>query len=132
VAPWSWRILEAVRRAGAPVVHFAAAGGNLLERLAVGADVVAVDATQSLSIARGRLGMLPVQGNLDPARLAAGWPVVAAAVDHVLEANHGRFGHIFNTGHAIPRDTDPRRLRDVVSLVHERSRIGAGRPRVVA
>jgi len=132
VAPWSWRILDAVRRAGAPVVHFAAAGGNLLELLAVGADVVAVDATQSLFVARARLGTLPVQGNLDPARLAAGWPVVAAAVDQVLKANRGRFGHIFNTGHAVPRDTDPGRLRDVVSLVHELGRSGAGRRRVVA
>jgi uroporphyrinogen decarboxylase len=132
VAPWSWRILQAVRRAGAPVVHFVAAGGNLLERLAVGADVVGVDATQSLSVARARLGMLPVQGNLDPARLAAGWPVVAEAVGHVLDDNRGRFGHVFNTGHAVPRDTDPRRLRDVVSLVHDRGRVGAGRRRVVA
>lgn len=128
VAPWSRRILRAVRDAGVPVVHFAAMGANLLEALAVDADVVAVDATQSLATVRGRLGAMPVQGNLDPARLAADWPVVAAGVDAVLAANGGRPGHVFNTGHAVPRDTDPTRLRDVVRLVHERTDASHLRP----
>lgn len=121
VAPWSRRILDAIRAAGAPAIHFAAAGANLLESLADGADVVGVDATQSLAHARALLPSTAVQGNLDPSRLAADWTVVAAGVDAVLAANGGRPGHIFNTGHAVPRDTDPDRLRDVVRLVHDRT-----------
>lgn len=128
VAPWTRRILRAVRDLGAPVVHFAAVGANLLEALAVDADVVAVDATQSLVAARARLGQMPVQGNLDPARLAADWPLVAAEVDAVLVANGGLPGHVFNTGHAVPRDTDPARLRDIVRLVHERTGAAHLRP----
>ncbi len=121
VGPWSRRILDAVRGTGAPVIHFAAVGANLLERLAAGSDVVGVDAAQPLDAARSRLGQVAVQGNLDPARLGAGWPVVADGVAAVLAANGGRAGHIFNTGHAVPRDTDPSRLRDVVRLVHDRT-----------
>jgi uroporphyrinogen decarboxylase len=121
VAPWSRRILAAIRDAGVPAIHFAAVGANLLEALAEDADVVGVDATQSLAAARRRLGPTSVQGNLDPARLAAPWPVARAAVDAVLEENDGRPGHVFNTGHAVPRDTDPDRLRDIVRHVHERT-----------
>ena len=87
----------------------------------IDADVVGVDATQSLAHARARLPSTAVQGNLDPSRLGADWTVVAAGVDAVLAANDGRPGHIFNTGHAVPRDTDPDRLRDVVRLVHDRT-----------
>jgi uroporphyrinogen decarboxylase len=119
VAPWSLRILDAVRAAGAPAIHFAAFGANLLEALGNGSDVVGVDATQSLTAARDRLGPRAVQGNLDPARLGAPWPDVRAAVEAVVDANAGRAGHIFNTGHAVPRDTDPERLADVVRLVHD-------------
>jgi uroporphyrinogen decarboxylase len=119
VAPWSRRVLAAIRDAGAPAIHYAAVGSNLLEALAIDADVVGVDATQSLATARRRLGATAVQGNLDPARLAAGWPMVRSAVEQVLTANGGRPGHVFNTGHAVPRDTDPDRLRDIVRLVHD-------------
>jgi uroporphyrinogen decarboxylase len=119
VAPWSRRILDAVRAAGAPVIHFTAAGANLLEALASGADVVGVDAAQSLAAARARLGSIAVQGNLDPARLAGSWADTASAVRGVLDANAGRPGHLFNTGHAVPRDTSPDRLSDIVHLVHE-------------
>src|SRR4051794_3800851 len=124
VAPWSRRILDSVRAAGAPVIHFAAFGANLLEALADGADVVGVDSTQSLASARGRLGKRAVQGNLDPARLSGSWADVAAAVAAVVAANGRRPGHIFNTGHAIPRDADPSRLADIVRLVHDLTSTG--------
>ena len=122
VAPWTARILAAIRDAGVPAIHFAAAGSALLERLAAGADVVSVDSGQSLAVARGRLGpSVAVQGNLDPARLVAGWPAVAAGVDEVLAGAGPRPGHIFNAGHAAPRETDPAILRDTVGLVHQRT-----------
>jgi uroporphyrinogen decarboxylase len=120
VAPWTARILTAVRAAGVPVIHFAASGSALLERLAAGADVVGVDSGQSLATARERLPGTAVQGNLDPARLAAGWDAVTQGADAVLAANAGRPGHIFNTGHAVPRDTSPELLRDLVAFVHDR------------
>jgi uroporphyrinogen decarboxylase len=128
VAPWSRRILDAVSTAGAPAIHFAAAGAALLERLADGATVVGVDGGQALDAARDRLGPIPVQGNLDPARIAAGWSASSAGIDAVLAANRGRLGHIFNTGHAVPRDSEPSLLRDIVAAVHERSARTSGPP----
>ncbi|HEU0234866.1 MAG TPA: uroporphyrinogen decarboxylase [Candidatus Limnocylindrales bacterium] len=122
VAPWTARILAAVRDADVPTIQFAAAGSALLERLAVGADVVSVDGGQSLAVARSRLGpSVALQGNLDPARLLAGWPAVAAGVEEVLAAAGSPRGHVFNTGHAVPRETDPAILRDAVTFVHERT-----------
>ena len=125
VAPWSSRILDAVHEAGAPVIHFAAAGSHLLDRLAVGADVVGIDSAQSLALARRRLEGVGIQGNLDPARLAAPWPVARAGVDGVLDAAGRTPGHVFNVGHAVPRDTPPDRLRDIVRYVHDRTAMGA-------
>ena len=119
VAPWTGRILAAIRAAGVPAIHFAASGAALLERLAAGADVVGVDAGQSLAVARGRMPGVAVQGNLDPARLAAPWEVARDGVRAVLSENGGRPGHVFNTGHAVPRDTPPSRLREIIDLVHQ-------------
>ena len=125
VAPWSARILRAIRDAGGIAIHFAAAGSALLEQLGAGASMVGVDAGQSLADARRRLGALPVQGNLDPARIAAGWGATSSGIDAVLAANDGRPGHVFNTGHAVPRETPPALLRDVVEAVHDRTAAGA-------
>ncbi len=122
VRPWTSRILEAIRDAGVPSIHYAAAGAALLERLADGADVVGIDSGQSLEAARERLGpRRAVQGNLDPARLLAGRDAVASGVTDVLRAVDGAPGHVFNTGGPIARQTDPAVLRSVVDMVHERT-----------
>ncbi len=62
-----------------------------------------------------------MQGNLDPARVAAGWAATSDGIDAVLAANAWRPGHVFNTGHAVPRDTEPGVLRDIVQAVHDRT-----------
>jgi uroporphyrinogen decarboxylase len=121
VAPWSDRILRAIREAGVPAIHFVAHGAHLVERLAVEADVIGVGHTQSIADVRARAGGPAVQGNLDPARLGAPLDVLVDGVRDVLADAAGLPGHIFNTGHAVPRDTDPDRLRDVVELVHDLS-----------
>ncbi len=122
VRPWTARILDAIRDAGVPSIHYAAAGAALLERLADRADVVGVDAGQSLAVARERLGPgQAVQGNLDPARLLAGQAAVASGVTEVLAAAAGEPGHVFNTGGPIARETSPDALRSVVRMVHDES-----------
>ncbi|HEV8402560.1 MAG TPA: uroporphyrinogen decarboxylase [Candidatus Limnocylindrales bacterium] len=122
VRPWTARVLDAIRDAGVPSIHYAASGAALLERLADGADVVGVDAGQSLAVARARLGPdRAVQGNLDPARLLAGPRAIESGVTAVLEAADGAPGHIFNTGGPIARETSPDALRSIVAMVHDRS-----------
>jgi len=129
VAPWTARILDAIRSTGVPAIHFAASGAALLERLAAGVDVVSVDHGQSLADARRRLGpSVAVQGNLDPARLVAGRSALVAGVEAVLADAGGVLGHVFNVGHAVPRETDAAVLRDVVALVHERTAGLVGAP----
>jgi uroporphyrinogen decarboxylase len=122
VRPWSARILRAIREAGAPAIHYAAAGSALLDPLADDADVVGIDSGQSLAVARDRLGPgRAVQGNLDPARLLAGSAAVESGVAEVLREAGDTPGHIFNTGGPIARETDPAVLRSVVERVHERT-----------
>ena len=63
-----------------------------------------------------------LQGNLDPAIVAAGWEPTRPGVLDVLRRGGGnpggRGGHIFNLGHGVLPETDPEVLERVVELVH--------------
>ena len=84
-----------------------------------GADVVGVDWRVPLDEAARRVGPgAAVQGNLDPALLSAGWPVVETAVRRIVDEGRAASGHIFNLGHGVPPDTDPDVLTRIVELVH--------------
>lgn len=120
VAPASTRALAHVADLGVPRVHFGTGTGELLAALRdVGADVVGVDHRVPLDEAVRRLdGRVPVQGNLDPALLAAPWPVLEAHVRDVVARGAVAPGHVVNLGHGVPPDTDPDVLTRVVDLVH--------------
>ncbi|MFF2273736.1 uroporphyrinogen decarboxylase [Agromyces sp. NPDC058136] len=104
-----------------PVVHFGVGTGELLGAMKeVGVDVVGVDYRVPLDVAAERIGAgVPLQGNLDPALLAAPWPVLEAAVRDVLRRAEVAPAHVFNLGHGVPPETDPTVLTRVVELVHE-------------
>lgn len=123
--PYAARVLAA--GGDVPTIHFGASTAGILDRLAeTGGDVIGIDSRQSLAEAWRRIGSdRAIQGNLDPVRLMAGWPVVAAGARAVLAEAHGQPGHIFNLGHAAPRETDPGLLRELVSFVHETSTRGS-------
>jgi uroporphyrinogen decarboxylase len=120
VAAASTRALSRVRDLGVPIVHFGTATGHLLEAMRdVGADVVGVDHRTPLDEADRILGgRTPLQGNLDPALLAAPWPVVEAAVRDMVARGAQAPGHVVNLGHGVPPDTDPAVLTRIVELVH--------------
>lgn len=107
-----------------PVVHFGVGTGELLGAMKrVGVDVVGVDYRVPLDVAAGRIGTgVPLQGNLDPALLAAPWPVLERAVRDVIERGRVAPAHVFNLGHGVPPETDPSVLTRVVELVHEAGR----------
>ncbi|HEU4756163.1 MAG TPA: uroporphyrinogen decarboxylase [Agromyces sp.] len=104
-----------------PVVHFGVGTGELLGAMkGVGVDVVGVDYRVPLDVASARIGAdVPLQGNLDPALLAAPWPVLEAAVRDVIARGRVAPAHVFNLGHGVPPETDPTVLTRVVELVHE-------------
>ena len=120
VAPHSARAIAGVRELGVPVIHFGVGTGDLLvEMHRVGADVVGVDWRLPLDEASRRLGgRVPLQGNVDPALLAAPWPVLAEHVTDVLRRGRAAPAHVVNLGHGVPPDTDPAVLTRVVELVH--------------
>ncbi|WP_129339817.1 uroporphyrinogen decarboxylase [Cellulomonas endophytica] len=120
VAPASARALGHVRDLDVRTVHFGTGTGELLAAMRdVGADVVGVDHRIPLDEASRRLGgRTPVQGNIDPALLAAPWPLLEAHVRDVVRRGEAAPGHVVNLGHGVPPATDPDVLTRVVALVH--------------
>jgi len=118
--PASRKVLAGVADLGVPLIHFGVNTGELLGLMAeAGADVVGVDWRTPLPSARSRVpGHCALQGNLDPAIVAAGWEPTEAATRAVLDASDGHRGHIFNLGHGVLPETDPTVLEQVVELVH--------------
>ena len=103
-----------------PIVHFGVGTGELLGAMHdVGADTVGVDYRTPLDEAARRLGhVVPLQGNVDPAMLAAPWEVLSAHVVDVLQRGREAPAHVLNLGHGVPPETDPAVLTRVVELVH--------------
>ena len=120
VAPASARALESVTDLGVRKVHFGTGTSELLGAMRdVGADVIGVDYRLHLDEANRRLGgTTPLQGNIDPALLAAPWPVLEAHVRDVVARGAAAPAHVVNLGHGVPPDTDPTVLTRVVELVH--------------
>ncbi len=119
VLPASTKVLSAVADLGVPRIHFGVSTGELLGLMArAGAEVVGVDWRTPLDVARTRVPEGTVlQGNLDPALVAAGWAATAPAARSVLRAGGGSH-HVFNLGHGVLPETDPATLERLVDLVH--------------
>jgi uroporphyrinogen decarboxylase len=125
VLPHSERVFGTLAGHGVPMTHFGVGTAELLGAMsAAGATVVGVDWRTSLTDAAARVEpRIALQGNLDPAVLLAGWPAVERAARAVVDdgrsaVDAGASGHIFNLGHGVLPETDPRVLTDLVSLVH--------------
>ncbi len=129
VQPHVRRILAAIE---APTIHFGTGASGLLELMAAaGGDVIGVDHRVSLADAWRRIGHdRGIQGNLDAARVVAGWEATEAGARAVLHEAAGRAGHIFNLGHGVLPQTDPDLLRRLVDFVHDATdrRQPQGRP----
>lgn len=117
----SAQALQAVEHYGIPRVHFGTGTGELLPAMhQAGADVIGVDYRLDLDDAVRRLGPeVPVQGNIDPALLDAGWDVLSAHTADVLSKGRAARAHVVNLGHGVPPGTDPQVLTDLVTLIHE-------------
>lgn len=124
VQPHVRAIFDALR--DVPTIHFGTGTGGLLEDLAAaGGDVIGLDHRISLTEGWRRVGAeRGVQGNLDAARLLAGWEATRTGARAVLEEAGGRPGHVFNLGHGVLPETDTDLLRRLVDLVHEETASG--------
>ncbi|HYK96417.1 MAG TPA: uroporphyrinogen decarboxylase [Candidatus Dormibacteraeota bacterium] len=107
--------------ADVPTIHFGTGTSALLELMAAaGGDVIGVDHRVSLADAWQRIGYeRGIQGNLDSARILAGWEPVREGALAVLAQAERRPGHIFNLGHGVLPDSNTELLRRLVDLVHE-------------
>jgi uroporphyrinogen decarboxylase len=108
-----------------PRIHFGVGTGELLAAMAqAGPDVLGVDWRIPLDEAARRVraarpgSPVVLQGNLDPAVLLAGWPLVEREVRRVLAEGRAADAHVLNLGHGVLPDTDPGVLTRVVELVH--------------
>ncbi len=121
VQPHVRRIFAALD--GVPTIHFGTGTAALLELMAeAGGDVIGIDHRVSLGDAWRRVGYdRGIQGNLDAARLLAGWEATEAGARAVLDEAGDRPGHVFNLGHGVMPETDPELLRRLVDFVHEQT-----------
>ena len=133
VAPSSARALHAVADLrvpasdlGIPAIHFGTGTGHLLPAMrdvltsaGIADRAVGVDYRTPLDQALAMVGDgVTVQGNIDPALLAAPWEVLEAHVRDVVARGGAAQGHVVNLGHGVPPETDPTVLTRVVDLVH--------------
>ena len=120
-----------------PVIMFTKGGAIWLNDMAqVGADVIAVDWTISLSRARKQLlslnKPLALQGNLDPLILFSEPEQIVKQASAILDdlagapaiksGLHPLDGHVFNLGHGISQFTPPESVSVLADTVIQHSR----------
>ncbi|HVP00839.1 MAG TPA: uroporphyrinogen decarboxylase [Bryobacteraceae bacterium] len=121
VAPYSRALIERIRGASVPVIHFGTgAAGFFRELHAAGGDVMGVDWRINIDQAWMDISYRSaVQGNLDPAVLMAPIPELRARVHELLKRTGSRPGHIFNLGHGILPETSVENVKACVEIVRE-------------
>ncbi|MDA8234852.1 MAG: uroporphyrinogen decarboxylase [Clostridia bacterium] len=124
VFPHSKYVLDNLKDAGVPVIHFANNASSMLELVKeAGGDVIGLDWRINIDDAIKRLGDdVAVQGNIDPMILFAPPKVIEAKVKDILDRVGKRPGHIFNLGHGINKETPVENVIALVEAVHKYSR----------
>jgi uroporphyrinogen decarboxylase len=121
VQPYSRALIERIRSAGVPVIHFGTgAAGFFRELHAAGGDVLGVDWRINIDQAWMDIGYRSaIQGNLDPAALFAPLPELRTKVTDLLRRTGTRPGHIVNLGHGILPETPVENVKAVVQIVRD-------------
>jgi uroporphyrinogen decarboxylase len=115
------RMVEQLRRAGAPIIYFGTDSATLLPAMrSSGADVIGLDWRIPLNEGWNRLEYeCAVQGNLDPVLLFADWKELRSRAADILDRADGRPGHIFNLGHGILPETPVENVKNLARFVQE-------------
>jgi uroporphyrinogen decarboxylase len=122
--PYLIPIIEAVHKAGAPVILFAKGAHAVLDELSQsGADCLGIDWTLPLDEAGRRThGRVALQGNLDPVALFAPPERIEREVQRILTEARHLPGHVFNLGHGILPGTPPEHLGAMVDAIRRMGR----------
>ena len=115
-APYTARIVETVKKTGAPVILYVNGCATLLETMVeTGVDAISVDWRMDLGEARARVGgRVALQGNLDPCVLYAPSDVLSGHARRILDAYGREPGHVFNLGHGILPDVSVESAKTLV------------------
>lgn len=102
-----------------PIILFSKNGGKCLVDIAnTDCTAIGLDWTADLTVARSQVGArVALQGNLDPCILYAAPNTIHAAVERTLREYGNGSGHIFNLGHGIPPDVDPKNVQILLEAV---------------
>lgn len=121
--PYITKIIASIKKTNEPVIFFAKGVHYDLTKLAAsGADVLGLDWTSDISVARTVLeGKTALQGNMDPTILYAPKERIKEEVVRILSSYGRGSGHIFNLGHGILPDMDPENAKAMVNFVKEES-----------
>jgi len=121
VAPYSRALIERIRSASVPVIHFGTGAAGFFKELhAAGGDVMGVDWRINIDQAWMDISYRSaVQGNLDPTVLMAPIPELRMRVHELLKRTGSRPGHIFNLGHGILPETPVEHVKACVEIVRE-------------
>ena len=121
VAPYSRALIDRIRTASVPVIHFGTGCSGFFRELhAAGGDVMGVDWRINIDQAWMDISYRSaIQGNLDPAVLFAPLPELRARVHELLKRTGSRPGHIFNLGHGILPETPVENVKACVEIVRE-------------
>ena len=113
------KVVTALKPLGVPIIYFARDIGAHLEAAAeVGADVLGVDWSISLSSIHQRVGKdIALMGNLDPTILFTSTAEVEARTRAILDEAQDIPGFIFNLGHGILPGTPPENAVALVKTV---------------
>jgi len=84
-------------------------------------DVVGLDWRLPIREARGKGITKAVQGNLDPAILLAPWDIIEEKAKDIIDQGIEHNGFIFNLGHGVFPEVDPKVLKKLTAFVHDYS-----------
>lgn len=123
IEPHVAHILQDLQQTGVPVIHFGTGTSTLLEmQKRAGGTVMGIDFRLSLDQAHARLGDdVAYQGNLEPMLLLAPWELLKRRTVDVIEQGKRLPGHVFNLGHGVVPDVDPKTVTRLVATIHELS-----------
>ncbi|MEM6974085.1 MAG: uroporphyrinogen decarboxylase [Pseudomonadota bacterium] len=113
-------IIEALREKhhNLPIIGFPKGAATMIPLFtaATGANAIALDHHVPLDWAKLAAAGKPLMGNLDPLHMVVGGDTLKQEARRILEVMEG-YPHIFNLGHGITPDADPRHVDELLETI---------------